>query len=362
MGFWKSTLENMVNPSNFWKNRNVLITGHTGFKGGWLALYLNTLGAKLFGYSLEPDSSNSFYTVNSLQNIFVKSVFGDIRDSKNFEKVLQDSQPSIIFHLAAQSLVYKSFENPFETLEINILGTVNLFESLRKRVIQPDVIINVTSDKCYLNSGAQKYFKEDDNLGGSDIYSSSKACSEIITSAYRDSFFLDSDIKVATARAGNVIGGGDWSPHRLLPDLMKAAFKHEVAGLRNPESTRPWQHVLDPIRGYILLAEKVFDGGTEFQSAWNFGPEEGEIWSAEKLTKYIKRKLPQLNYEFHPTNDMKEKASLMLDSSKSNKLLGWFPHIDTETALDLTIKWYGAWNSNEDMRMVSQSQIDKYPI
>lgn len=346
--------------SNFWKNRKVFLTGHTGFKGGWTALWLTTMGAKVFGYSLEPSTKPSFFSSTNLEKKISRSFIGNINNLKMLKKAISISSPSIIIHMAAQSLVRESYNRPFETFMTNVMGTANIFEATRlsKSV---EAIINITSDKCYENNELSIPFKENDKLGGYDPYSSSKACSELVTSAYRSSFFSSSKIKVATARAGNVIGGGDWSKERLIPDFFKFFFSNKVLKVRYPNAIRPWQHVLEPISGYLILAEKLVLNKENYSEAWNFGPDENEnFYSVSEILQYLSSKCVGARTEFDISEKLYESKFLKLDSSKSRTRLAWKSLWDVETTLNKTLHWYKAWKNNEDTMSISISQIKDY--
>jgi len=343
-------------------NRKVLITGHTGFKGSWLCLLLNELGANVFGYALEPPTNPSLFdeaNINELMN----SYLGDIRDYERLLGVIQQIQPEIIFHMAAQPLVRKSYKLPFETYEINIMGTVNLFEAIRKT---PSVraVVNVTTDKCYENKEWLWGYREDEPVGGHDPYSSSKACSEIITASYRRSFFNSngkSAAAIATARAGNVIGGGDWAEDRLIPDFLRAIEQHEKIIIRNPDSIRPWQHVLEPLRGYLTLAKKLFTEGESFTGAWNFGPDDNDAhtvrWIIEKMCNFWAN---NVSFEVTTSQQPHEANYLKLDCSKAKKLLNWFPNWTLEKALISIIDFTKARQSDENLQTVCIKQIKDY--
>ena len=272
---------------NFWSGRSVFLTGHTGFKGGWLALWLTEMGAKVYGYSLDATTSPNFFKIVNLKDKIENSTIGDIRNLSDLIKSIKAAKPSIIFHMAAQAIVRKSYDDPIETYTTNVIGTVNILEAARK-VDTVEAIINITTDKCYENKEWNRPYQETDRLGGFDPYSSSKACSELVTDAYRNSF-LKTEIKVATARAGNVIGGGDWAQDRLLPDFFRSITNNEVLHIRSPDAVRPWQHVLDPLSGYLILAEKLIKNGNNFAGSWNFGPDESGsktvMWILDRISK-----------------------------------------------------------------------------
>jgi CDP-glucose 4,6-dehydratase len=346
--------------ANFWKNRRVFITGHTGFKGGWTSLWLSSLGAKVYGYSLPPPTSPSFFLITKLHKKISKSFFGNIIDLKNLTKAISIAKPSIIIHMAAQSLVRESYKAPVNTFMTNAMGTINVFEASRQ-IKKVKVIINVTSDKCYQNK--EKYirtFRENDPLGGYDPYSSSKACSEIITNAYRESFLNSAKIYVASARAGNVIGGGDWASDRLIPDFFRALNSNKILRVRFPGAIRPWQHVLEPISGYLNLAEKLFKYGKKYAESWNFGPNERDTKSVHEILRYLSSKFKTSNFKIENKLQLHESKFLKLNSSKAKFRLSWKTKWNTELALNKTIEWYQAWKNDEDMSNFSISQIRSY--
>lgn len=350
---------------DFYKDKRVFITGNTGFKGSWLSIILHMKGAIVKGYSLKPPTNPSMYKLCGLDKK-INSTYGDIRDKVHLSKEIKEFQPDIIFHLAAQPLVRLSYQKPSETFEINIMGIVNLFEALRE-VESVRAVLNVTTDKCYENKEGFWGYRENDVLGGYDPYSSSKACSELITGAYRSSFFNPSQYKnhkvaIATARAGNVIGGGDFSLDRLIPDIIRGIQNNEKIPIRNPQSIRPWQHVLDPLTGYLILAEKLYLKGSDYGEAWNFGPKE----TNERDVLYIISKLCSLfGYEnmYHVEKDVQphETSYLKLDSYKSRKLLGYMPKLSMDEALEMTAQWYRVYMENsKDLYDLTISQIKKY--
>ena len=354
----------MVINSNFWKNKKVLLTGHTGFKGSWLSIWLKKLGVELIGFSKDIPTEPSLFELAKVSENMI-SVMGDIRNLSVIQKVIQEHQPDIIIHMAAQPLVRKSYENPLETFSTNIMGTVNLLESI-KITEKTRVIINVTSDKCYKNNGTNEKFSEDSPMGGYDPYSSSKACSELVTASYRDSFFNPKEyakhgVSLATCRAGNVIGGGDWSKDRLIPDIMRGILNNEIIKIRNPNAIRPWQHVLDPLNGYLILAEKMWSAGNEFSEAWNFGPTE----DGEKSVKWITEKITEQwssNIKWDIDNDINphEENSLRLNCMKANSRLSWRSKLKLEQGLDWVLEWYKQYKENNDMKKITEQQIEEF--
>ena len=352
-------MENLATDKSFWKSKNVLVTGHTGFKGGWLCLWLNLLGANVDGFSLKPKKENEFYLKVFKDRFPGEEKFSDINDIKALSGFIKSQRPEIIFHLAAQPLVRYSYLNPIDTFKTNIMGVINIMEVARKASQKP-VIINVTTDKVYENQEWIWAYRENEKLGGNDPYSASKACSEIVTNSYIKSFFKGSGIKVATARAGNVIGGGDMSIDRLIPDYFRSLQMNEPLTIRNPLATRPWQHVLEPVSGYIKLAENLsLDNDEKFCGAWNFGPLGDAISVGEVINRLIAitgGKPFQLDDNFNPH----EAQSLMLDSTKARKLLGWYPKLSIDEALTLTYQWFQQAQSGSDLLKLSLQQISEF--
>ena len=345
---------------NFWKGKKVFITGHTGFKGGWLSIWLAESGAKVTGYSLKPETNPSLFKSCSIEKK-INSIIGDVRDEKKLKKTILEAEPDIVFHLASQPLVLKSYENPVETYEINLMGTVNILNAMRD-ISSVKAFINVTSDKCYANDENLKAFKENDSMGGYDPYSSSKACSELITAAYRSSFFKNI-VAIATARAGNVIGGGDWAENRIIPDFIKKIQQKQKLVIRNSESIRPWQFVLEPLNGYLILAEKLFLDGQHYSESWNFGPDNQDDKSVEWLiSKFDKEYGEGSNFEIESTeNSLHEAKNLKLDCSKSMKRLNWAPKLNIEKSISMTCAWYkNFYKGDQDMYSFSAEQIKQY--
>lgn len=348
----------------FWKEKRVLITGHNGFKGTWLCLWLHLLGAEITGYSLEPPTTPNLYEICNVGEL-VNSIHGDIRDFKRLKKTIINAQPEIIFHLAAQSLVIQSYKLPIETYSTNVMGTVNLFEAARHcQTIR--AIINVTTDKCYENKEILRGYHENDILGGLDPYSNSKACSELVTSCYRSSFFPpqkhnEHGVGLATARAGNVIGGGDWAVDRLVPDIVRALLAEEKIVLRNPAAVRPWQHVLEPLYGYLILAQKLYLNGSQYSEAWNFGPNVKDVKTVEWIVKKILANWPgNVQYEIIPNELFLETSCLKLDCSKAETRLGWKPKWKPETAIIKVIEWILAHCEGRDLRNICLKQIEEH--
>ncbi len=352
-------MESLGVNTAFWSGKSIFLTGHTGFKGGWLAHWLTELGAKVHGYSLEPPSELNFFTETKLVERLQTSTVGDILDLARLQGALRSSNPNIVFHLAAQSLVRESYKNPLGTFASNVMGTANLLEACRS-VDSVSAIVNVTSDKCYQNDGRLKSFRETAPLGGRDPYSASKACAEMVTEAYRRSFLEGRSIYLASARAGNVIGGGDWAEDRLVPDCLRAIDNGEILTLRSPNAVRPWQHVMEPLSGYLTLAEKLYTDGGRYADSWNFGPDEVDA----KPVAWVAERLSNGSQNVHWTTTMQEEpyeaAILRLDSSKAKSLLGWAPRLGLGDALNKTVEWHEAWRSKSDMAAITSQQIKDF--
>lgn len=347
-----------MNPS-FWRNRSVFLTGHTGFKGGWIALWLSNLGANVNGYSLPPPTMPNFYTETQLQNRFQSSTIADIRDFSKLTAAMQAVQPSVVIHIAAQPLVRESYNAPVETFATNIIGTVNLLEAARQSgTVQ--AIVNITTDKCYENQEWLWPYRENDRLGGHDPYSSSKACAEIVSIAYRKSFLAEAGIQLASVRAGNVIGGGDWAADRLIPDFLRAIDAGKILSIRSPNAVRPWQHVLEPLSGYLMLAERLITDGVEFAEAWNFGPEEFDSKPVSWIVDRLCQKILHARWKLDVVPQPHEAGLLKLDSTKAKIKLGWAPRWSLETALDRTVEWHQAWKEGQSMAEISTQQIEAY--
>lgn len=334
--------------NNTYSGKNVLVTGHTGFKGSWLIFWLEKLGANILGYSLDPASVLNHY---SLLRTEVKTVTGDIRDFKKLDSTFKNFNPDIVFHLAAQPLVLESYKNPITTYEINVMGTLNIFEVCKKNKI--NAIVNVTSDKAYENKEWIWGYREEDSMGGHDPYSSSKGCSEILTNSYRNSYFnpnqynLTHKTLLASCRAGNVIGGGDWAENRLIPDIMKSVSKNETVNIRNPYATRPWQHVLEPLSGYLTIGEKLLQEEVKYSGAWNFGPSENQVYDVKSVVTKIQKYWNQVNFKINDNSDKPHEASLLkLDCSKANQILSWRSIWGYEKTFEKTIEWYKNYYNN----------------
>jgi CDP-glucose 4,6-dehydratase len=350
-------VESLVIDPNFWRGRRVFLTGHTGFKGAWMALLLRSFGAEIYGFSLAPESEHGLFNVAGVQND-VNHRIGDIRELEALRAALEEAKPDIVVHMAAQALVRQSYAEPVETYATNVMGTVNLLEAARP-LSSIRAIVVVTSDKCYENTGALRGYRETDPMGGYDPYSSSKGCVEIVTAAYQRSFFqAETAALVATARAGNVIGGGDWSRDRLVPDMMRSFMAGDVVRIRNPAAVRPWQHVLDPVIGYLTLVQRLVKGGQEFAEGWNFGPHaDSEVPVSVLMQTLADRWGADARWEHDKGDNPHEAAYLTLDCSKARTRLGWRPVIEFDRALQLTSQWYRAFHDGADMRTVTLQQI-----
>lgn len=344
---------------NFFKNKKILLTGHTGFKGSWLTAWLLKLDAEVCGFALEPNTNPSMFQILKLENKINHNI-GDIRNSLEIEKVVSEFQPEIVFHLAAQPLVRVSYEEPKLTYETNVIGTLNLFEAVRK-VESVNIIINVTTDKCYENKEWVWGYREDEPMGGYDPYSSSKGCVELLSSSYRRSFFEKRNINLSTARAGNVIGGGDWAKDRLIPDVVKALSKNQEIKIRNPRAIRPWQHVLEPLYGYLLLAKETYESN-QFVGAWNFGPYDSDILTVEEVVKLAIKKWGKGSYtEEKSVEEPHEAMILKLDISKARCYLKWEPTYNSTQAIEKTIEWYkNYFESTSDMFEFTLKQIGEF--
>jgi CDP-glucose 4,6-dehydratase len=347
----------------FWSGKRVLVTGHTGFKGSWLALWLHALGARVAGYALEPPTEPSLWAQLGLAPR-MRDERADVRDPAHLARAFADFHPEIVFHLAAQSLVRASYADPVTTYATNVLGTVHVLEAAR-HTVGLRAVINVTSDKCYENREWDRGYVESDAMGGRDPYSSSKGCAELVTSAYRSSFFAEGaagrrGVALASARAGNVIGGGDWAKDRLIPDLIRAAIDGRKAHIRNPNATRPWQHVLDPLHGYVMLAERLWRE-PELASGWNFGPDERDAMPVGALADQVMSRWGAgATWQPDPGPHPHEARYLKLDCSKARERLGWRPRLALPVALDWTVEWYRAHAAKGDVRALCEEQIRRF--
>ena len=348
-----------------WSGRKVLVTGHTGFKGGWLALWLQKLGAEVVGYALEPATRPSLFETAGVAK-GMRSIFGDVRDPQKLTKLVSEFQPEIVFHLAAQSLVRPSYADPVGTYSTNVMGTVHVLEAVRLAGSVKAAVI-VTSDKCYENNEWVWGYRETDPMGGFDPYSNSKGCAELVTAAYRQSFFPPSRDKpartgIASARAGNVIGGGDWSADRLVPDFIRAMSGQEAIRVRNPNAQRPWQHVLEPLGGYLVLAEKLSGAQSEkYASGWNFGPSDADAIPVGAIVQKLSTLWgPGASFTIDSGEYPHEASFLKLDCSKARAHLGWQPRIGVDTALAWTVEWHKSMLSGASMRAVTEAQIARF--
>jgi CDP-glucose 4,6-dehydratase len=347
-----------MNP-DFWRGKRVFLTGHTGFKGSWLSLWLQSMGAQLQGLALDPPTTPNLFT-EARVGAGMASTIGDIRDLATVQQAMAAFQPDIVLHMAAQPLVRLSYVEPVETYATNVMGTVHVLEAAR-RAGSVRVIVNVTTDKCYENKEWFWGYREDEPMGGYDPYSNSKGCSELVTSAYRRSFFQKEGIALASGRAGNVIGGGDWAADRLVPDILRAFERQQPVVIRNPHSTRPWQHVLEPLSGYLTLAEQLWEHGQAYAEGWNFGPTDDDArpvqWIVERLVQaWGEGARWQLDGADHPH----EAGYLKLDISKAKHRLGWRPSWHLDTALDKIVQWHQAWLAQQDVQALCLAQIQQY--
>jgi CDP-glucose 4,6-dehydratase len=343
----------------FWHDRRVFVTGHTGFKGGWLVLWLAELGAEVHGYALAPPTNPNFFTVIGLEKRLASNTIADIRDTVTVERALLAARPEIVLHLAAQSLVLRSYIEPVETYSINVMGTINLLEATRKT---PGVraVVNVTTDKCYENREWVWPYRENEAMGGYDPYASSKACAELVTAAWRRCFLKAAGVQLASARAGNVIGGGDWAADRLVPDFLRALDAGQPMLVRAPQAVRPWQHVLEPLSGYLLLAERLCTDGEAFAEPWNFGPDETDARPVKWIVERLCAGVAGARWQQDDAPQPHEAHTLRLDTAKARARLGWRPRWNLPHALEATLAWHRAWKSGADMADFSLRQIREY--
>ncbi|MBW8748792.1 MAG: CDP-glucose 4,6-dehydratase [Acidobacteria bacterium] len=358
-------MEGLVTQTFSWQGRKVFLTGHTGFKGGWLALWLAKLGATVRGYALDPSTEPNLFTAARVGSV-IEDIRGDIRDAAKLEAAMREFAPEVVFHLAAQPLVLHSYEDPIGTYETNVIGTAKVLDSIR-RTPSVRAVVSVTTDKCYENKEWIWPYRETDPLGGYDPYSSSKACAEIVSAAYRQSYFpvaqlgKTHQVAVATGRAGNVIGGGDWSNDRLLPDLVRGFLSRKPVLIRRPHAIRPWQHVLEPLRGYIQLAERLLTHDPRYATAYNFGPIEDDArpvaWIAEHMAAFWG---DGASWVVDDAPSPHEAHYLKLDASRARADLDWAPSLRLDAALEYLVRWYRSWDSKADMHAFTLSQIDSY--
>ena len=347
----------MTEYSSFFSDKNILVTGNTGFIGSWLTKWLSLFDSEICGYSLGPPSTPNLYGVLGIEHV-IKDVRSDIRDKKLLKNTIQEFQPEIVFHLAAQPIVLDSYDNPVETFDTNVTGTVNLLNELRQ-VDSVKTIIVMTSDKSYRNNEWVYPYRENDILGGKDPYSASKSCQDIVVESFRESYFSISEVGISSVRAGNVIGGGDWGKYRIVPDIIRAINSNNAVTLRNPNSIRPWQHVMELISGMLLLGKKMYEN-QKFSGAWNFGPEPWSAKTVKELTELFIQYYGKGKYEIETTSNAKESGYLQIDISKAKKELGWKPRYDTEESLKKTVEWYKSYYDSVEIDKFTEKQIYDY--
>ncbi|QWD21872.1 CDP-glucose 4,6-dehydratase [Polynucleobacter paneuropaeus] len=346
--------------SQFWEGKKVFLTGHTGFKGGWLSLWLSSMGAEVTGYSLAPNTKPSFFQVAKVRAVLQKSHIDDIRNLGALQRAISNAKPEIVIHMAAQPLVRYSYANPVETYATNVMGTVHVLESIRQLDSVCATVV-VTTDKCYENRERIAGYREEEAMGGFDPYSSSKGCAELVTSAYRQSYFFNSVNQVATARAGNVIGGGDWSEDRLIPDAIKAFEANQPLMIRNPLATRPWQHVLEPLSAYLILAQALYEKGSAYASGWNFGPDDKDNRAVQDVVDLLISSWGNsARWEKEGAEQPHEANLLKLDCSKARAQLDWTPKWGLEVATQKIVQWQKAYQQKQSMQEVSLAQINDY--
>lgn len=354
-------IRGQVNPS-FWQNKKVFLTGHTGFKGSWLSLWLSSLGAKVYGYALAPNTSLSLYDTLNINGLVEGSKIADIRDLETLQNSMANFQPDVVIHMAAQPLVRHSYANPVETYAINVMGTVHVLECTRA-VNSVRATLVVTTDKCYENQEWVWGYRENEPMGGYDPYSNSKGCAELVTSAYRQSFFTNSALanQIASARAGNVIGGGDWSEDRLIPDAIRAFEQKQTLKIRNPLAIRPWQHVLEPLAGYLVLLQALYEHGSTYASGWNFGPNDQDNCQVQEVIDLLISKwVNSARWEKEGLDQPHEANLLKLDCSKARNYLGWSPKWNLEIAVQKIVDWQKSFLDKENMQKISLAQINQY--
>ena len=364
MAIGRGALEGLVVSPAFWAGKRVLLTGHTGFKGGWLSLWLQQMGAEVTGFALDAPSEPSLFVVAGVGR-GMRSIIGDIRDGEALKRAMREARPEIVIHMAAQALVRYSYTNPVETYAINVMGLVNVFEAVRAT---PGIraVLNVTSDKCYENKEWAWGYRENEAFGGYDPYSNSKACAELVTACYRNSYFNpakyhDHGVALASGRAGNVIGGGDWAQDRLIPDMLRAIGKGEPVLIRNPQSIRPWQHVLEPLSGYLTLAEQLYRGGPAFAEGFNFGPHDTDAMPVEWIIECLCQTWGQgASWVVDGQAQPHEATYLKLDCSKARSRLDWHPRWRLKQTIEKIVEWHQAKDSGADMQRMTLSQITEY--
>ena len=349
-----------MSDASFWRGRRVFLTGHTGFKGGWLALLLARAGAEVHGYALAPATRPDLFGVAGIRSALAAHTIADVRDAVALRAAFERAAPEVVFHLAAQPLVRASYRDPVETYATNVMGTVHLLDTVRTAQAPVRAVVNVTSDKCYADDARPIARREGDALGGHDPYASSKACAELVSAAYRDAFLAGRGIGLATARAGNVIGGGDWAEDRLLPDVLRALDTGRAVAIRHPQAIRPWQHVLEPLEGYLMLAERLVSDATTVADAWNFGPDAADARPVAELLDHIAARRPAFAWERAPGPHPHETPTLLLDSARARTLLGWRPRWNVADALDRTLEWHAAWRGGADMHAFCLAQIEDH--
>lgn len=346
---------------DFYKGKRIFLTGHTGFKGSWLTLWLKSLGAEVLGYSLEPNTEPSMFEELRIYG-HCRNEFGNILEAKKLNEAMKQFKPDMVFHLAAQPLVRLSYSEPVMTYQTNVIGTLNVLEAARK-CGSVKAFVNITTDKCYENKEVARGYKEDEPMGGYDMYSSSKGCVEIMSSSYRRSFLQDDECyAMATARAGNVIGGGDWAADRLIPDCVRYINDGKQIEIRNPIAVRPWQHVLEPLSGYLLLGKKLFEEGKKYAEGFNFGPNEDSVLKVAEVAQKVVEYYGKGEVVVHKRDDLHEANLLMLNIEKAERVLGWTPTYTADEAIEKTIEWYKNFydNDNEDMFGFTLGQIAEY--
>jgi len=343
---------------DFWQGKRVFLTGHTGFKGSWLSLWLVSLGAKVKGYALSPPTSPSLFIEANIDSI-IDSQIADIRDQDTLHESMTKFSPDILIHMAAQPLVRYSYDEPIETYEVNVIGTAKVLEVARS-CPNLKAIVNITTDKCYENDERAEGYKEDDPMGGYDPYSSSKGCAELVASSYRRSFLQDQGVGLASVRAGNVIGGGDWADDRLIPDILRSFENGSPVVIRNPKATRPWQHVLEPLSGYLILTQGLYEEQKKYAEGWNFGPNEQDVKPVDWILDKMILKWPNSSWKLDSNSSPHEAGFLKLDISKAKSKLGWSPVWGLSQTLEKIISWHQAWLNKEDMQVICLTEIKEY--